>query len=37
LICDSEMWPNTMPSGASKKAQMSEAMASALVGLGGGG
>ena len=36
LICDSEMCPNTMPSGANRKAQTSDAMASPFVGRGCG-
>jgi hypothetical protein len=36
LICDKEMWPNRMPSGANRKAHTSDTIASALVGLGCG-
>ena len=32
LICDSDMWPKTMPSGANRNAQTSDAIAIALVG-----
>jgi hypothetical protein len=36
LICDSEMWPNTMPSGANNRAHTSDTTAIALVGCGCG-
>ena len=34
LICDSEMWPKMMPSGAKRNAQISDAIAMPLVGRG---
>jgi hypothetical protein len=34
LICESEMWPNKMASGANRNAHTSATIASALVGLG---
>ena len=34
LICDSEMWPNTMANGAKRKPHTREAIASALVRRG---
>ena len=36
LICDSDMWPKTMPSGAKRNAHTSDTMASAFVGCGCG-
>jgi hypothetical protein len=36
LICDSEMWPKMMPSGANRNAHTSDTMASELVGCGCG-
>ncbi len=36
LICDNEMWPKMIPSGAKRNAQISDAIAMPLVGRGPG-
>ncbi len=36
LICDSEMCPKMMPSGANRKAQINDAIAKPFVGRGRG-